>query len=250
MMLELRHIHAGYGDTEVLHNVQTSAAPGDFIGLVGPNGAGKSCLLKTIAGLIKPTTGELGLDGRDLTSFPAKARAKHIAYLAQDRQAAWPMQVRDLVALGHAPWRGSLGQISSSGETAINQAIRAAKCDALETRRMDQLSGGEQARVHLARALAVDAPVLLADEPVAALDPYYQISIMQTLHAESARGKTVIASLHDLNLAGQFCSRIWVLDQGKLVQDETARSALGAEILRDVFGVKRGLEGFALSGDG
>ena len=249
MSLELRHISAGYGKTDVLENVHARAAKGDFIGLVGPNGAGKSCLLKTIAGLIKPTDGQLGLDGKDLSTFPSKARAKHISYLAQERSAAWPLTVRELVALGRAPFRGPLGQISVQGEAAIAQAINAAKCEDLVDRRFDHLSGGEQARVHLARALAVDAPVLLADEPVAALDPYYQLSIMQTLHAEAVRGKTVIASMHDLGLAQQFCSRIWVLRAGKLVRDDLAERALGAKILHEVFGVRRSADGFALSGE-
>ncbi|NNC38194.1 MAG: ABC transporter ATP-binding protein [Acidimicrobiales bacterium] len=249
MSLELRHISAGYGKTPVLENVHTRAAKGDFIGLVGPNGAGKSCLLKTIAGLIKPTEGELGLSGFDLSTFPAKARAKHIAYLAQERNAAWPLTVRELVTLGRAPFRGPLGDLSKAGESAIDQAITAVQCEDIMDRRFDHLSGGEQARVLLARALAVDAPVLLADEPVASLDPYYQLSIMQSLHAEAIRGKTVIASLHDLGLAQQFCSRIWVLDKGKLVRDDLAERALGAQILHEVFGVRRVTDGFALSGD-
>jgi iron complex transport system ATP-binding protein len=250
MTLELRHIHAGYGAKPVLNNVHTRADAGDFVGLVGPNGAGKSCLLKTIAGLIKKSDGKLGLDGRDLDTFPAKARAKSIAYLAQDRSAAWPMQVRDLVSLGRAPYRGPLGQISTAGALAIDNAIRAARVEDLIERRFDHLSGGEQARVHLARALAVNAPVLLADEPVASLDPYYQLSIMQTLYAEAAQGKIVIASLHDLGLARQFCSHIWVLHQGKLVQDTTARAALDPQVLESVFGVRRTDAGFAIVGGG
>jgi len=247
--LELRHISAGYGNTSVLENVHARAAKGDFVGLVGPNGAGKSCLLKTVAGIITPTEGQLGLDGKDLSTFPPKPRAKHVSYLAQERQAAWPLTVRELVTLGRAPFRGPLGDISSKGEAAIAQAINAAQCEELTDRRFDHLSGGEQARVLLARALAVDAPVLLADEPVASLDPYYQLSIMQTLHAEAVRGKTVIASMHDLSLAKQFCSRIWVLNEGKLVEDDLAERALSAKILHEVFGVRRIPDGFTISTD-
>lgn len=247
MSLELRHISSGYGKTPVLDNVHARAAKGDFIGLVGPNGAGKTCLLKTIAGLIQPTEGQLGLDGKDLSTFPPKQRAKHISYLAQERSAAWPLTVRELVTLGRAPFRGPLGEVSAKGEAAIAQAINAVKCEDMVERRFDHLSGGEQARVLLARALAVDAPVMLADEPVAALDPFYQISIMQTLQTEAVRGKTIIASLHDLSLAQQFCSRIWVLDKGQLVRDDLAERALGAKILHEVFGVRRSADGFVLS---
>lgn len=249
MSLELRHISAGYGKTPVLESVHARAAKGDFIGLVGPNGAGKSCLLKTVAGLIQPTEGQLGLGGKDLSTFPAKQRAKHISYLAQERSAAWPLTVRELVALGRAPFRGPLGEVSPKGEAAIAHAINAVQCEDLTERRFDHLSGGERARVLLARALAVNAPVLLADEPVAALDPYYQLSIMHALHAEAVRGKTVIASLHDLGLAQQLCSRIWVLNKGKLIRDELAERALGAKILHEVFGVRRVADGLALSDD-
>jgi len=248
MTLSISNLDARYGKSPVIKNLSAQADTGDLIGLVGPNGSGKSCLLKTIAGLIKSSSGHIELGGQKLAGLPIKTRAKQIAYLAQDRHAAWPLPVRDLVALGRAPWRGTLGKISPAGEAAIDAALQAAHCDDLKNRRFDRLSGGEQARVHLARALAVDAPLLLADEPIAALDPYYQLSIMDTLSMQAQSGKTVIASLHDLALAKQFCTRVWVLQEGKLVSNAKPDKALNKTILSQVFGVERRGGTLVLSG--
>ena len=238
MTLTITNLSSGYGKTSVIRDLNAQAKAGEFIGLVGPNGAGKSCLLKTIAGLIKPQGGQIELGGQSTAALSPKARAKQIAYLAQERSAAWPLPVRDLVALGRAPYRGSLGKLNEDDKAAIESALGAAQCADLKDRRFDQLSGGEQARVYLARALAVDAPLLLADEPTASLDPYYQLSIMETLRAETRRGKTVIASLHDLTLAKQYCTRIWVMDEGKLVEDLETSAALNADTLARVFKIK------------
>ncbi|MCF6220075.1 MAG: ABC transporter ATP-binding protein [Robiginitomaculum sp.] len=243
MNLQIENLSAGYGKTQILRGINTTAKPGELIGLVGPNGSGKSCLLKTIAGLIRPDAGQVCISGQSITSFAPGERAKHIAWLAQDRSAAWALSVRDLVALGRAPYRGRLGRLSLDDRAAIDAALVCADCTDLQDRRFDRLSGGEQARVLLARALAVGAPVLLADEPTASLDPYYQISIMQTLKNEAKNntnngGKIVITSLHDLFLAQQFCDRIWVMHQGRLVADDIPDLALNDQILANVFRVK------------
>ncbi|MCF6275184.1 MAG: ABC transporter ATP-binding protein [Robiginitomaculum sp.] len=243
MSLTIENLSAGYGKTSVLQDINATAKPGELIGLVGPNGSGKSCLLKTIAGLIMPTAGQVSLGGRPALSLSSKVRAKQIAWLAQDRSAAWALSVRALVALGRAPYRGRLGKLSADDEAAIDTAMAAAHCTDLQDRRFDALSGGEQARVLLARALAVGAPFLLADEPTASLDPYYQISIMQSLRGEAKNnktkgGKTVITSLHDLPLAKQYCDRIWVMQGGKFVADNVPDIALSDTILADVFRIK------------
>lgn len=238
MSLNIKNLNSGYGKTPVLHEINADAKSGDLIGLVGPNGSGKSCLLKTIAGLITPTSGHVNLNGQSIASLSPRVRAKHIAWLAQDRSAAWALSVRELVALGRAPYRGRLGTLSVEDTSAIDAALVSAHCIDLQDRRFDALSGGEQARVLLARALAVGAPLLLADEPTASLDPYYQISIMQCLKNETGSGKTVITSLHDLSLARQYCDRIWVMQDGKLVADDVPKTALSETILADVFRIK------------
>jgi len=238
MSLHIENLYAGYDKTPVLQNICSVAKPGELIGLLGPNGSGKSCLLKTISGLIAPTSGHVTFSGKSVTSLPPKTRAKSIAWLAQDRSAAWALSVRELVSLGRAPYRGRLGTFSNADMQAIDDAMSSAYCTALQDRRFDTLSGGEQARVLLARALAVGAPLLLADEPTASLDPYYQISILQSLSREAKSGKIVITSLHDLTLARQFCDRVWVMQGGRLVADDTPQKALNPSLLAGVFRIQ------------
>jgi len=243
-MISIRSLSAGYKTRPVLENINTTAKSGEFIALIGPNGSGKSTLIKTIAGLIKPSAGVAMINNESVHSLPLKQRAKSMAYLTQNREAAPAMNVEDIIRLGRAPYRGALGKISDDGEIAINTAINRTQTDSFQNRRFDSLSGGEQARVLLARALAVGAAALLADEPIAALDPYYQVSMMQMLKTETKTGTLAIAALHDLALARQFADRIWVLDKGKLVADDTPSTALSANILKTVFGIKAPKDGF------
>jgi len=243
-MISFENLSAGYGPRDVLQSVTAKAEAGEFIALLGPNGSGKSTLLKTLTGIIPPSSGQITMLDQDLSSLSLKARARHIAYLTQSREAAPAMTVMDIVRLGRAPYRGALGKISAAGETAITSALSRTQSTAFKTRRFDSLSGGEQARVLLARALAVQAPVLLADEPIAALDPFYQLTMMDILKTEAESGKTVITALHDLSLAAQFASRIWVIYQGKIVADGPPDMALTDTVLNDVFSLKAPEGGF------
>jgi iron complex transport system ATP-binding protein len=243
-MIEFGNLSTGYGSRDILHGVSAKAKSGEFIALLGPNGSGKSTLLKTLTGILTPSSGTIHINGENHKNLALKARARQISYLAQSREAASAMTVKDVVRLGRAPYRGALGKISADGETAIRSALSRTQSTEFTNRRFDSLSGGEQARVLLARALAVDAPVLLADEPIAALDPFYQLTMMEILKAEAASGKTVIAALHDLSLAAQFASRIWVMHQGKIIADGPPKTALSDKVLNDVFGIKAPTGGF------
>lgn len=243
-MISFQNLSAGYGPCDVLQNQSAKTKRGELIALIGPNGCGKSTLLKTLCGIISPSSGQISVGDKSLSEINLKSRAKHIAYLAQSREAIPSMSVEEVVRLGRAPYRGTLGKISSEGETAIASALTRTQSMIFKTRRFDSLSGGEQARVLLARALAVEAPVLLADEPIAALDPFYQLSMMQILKAEAAFGKTIITALHDLTLAAQFADRIWIMHQGKIIADGPAPDVLTAENLKTVFGIKLPKGGF------
>jgi len=243
-MIHFKNLSAGYGPCDVLQSLTAKAEAGEFIALIGPNGCGKSTLLKTLCGIITPSSGTINLGGKSLTNLPLKARAKAVAYLAQSREAMPSMTAEEVVRLGRAPYRGGLGKISIDGETAIASALSRTQSDIFKMRRFDSLSGGEQARVLLARALAVEAPLLLADEPIAALDPFYQLTMMEILKAEAASGKTAIAALHDLSLAAQFASRIWMMHQGKIIADGTPVEVLTDSNLKTVFGVKIPKGGF------
>lgn len=249
-MIDIKNISAGYGTKTILKDITAGAQGGEFIALLGPNGSGKSTLLKTLCGLIKPSAGSLSLAGLPAHDMPPKQRAKTAAYLAQGREATRGLEVSDILDIGRAPYRGALGKISALGRAAIQDAAKRAQITELIGRQFDTLSGGEKARVLFARALAVQAPILLADEPIAALDPYYQITMMESLAQEARSGRLVIAALHDLFLARQYASRIWVMKEGRLYVDDMPSAALSAKTLADVFGVappKDGLQSLKLS---
>jgi len=229
-MIALKNITVKYGAKTVVDNLSAKAEAGEFIALVGPNGSGKSSLLKAIAGLI-PYTGS--------TSLPhqARARARQLSYLSQNSTAPDHRLVEDIISLGRTPYLGPLVKMSEADTQAIMAAAKACATDQFFGQTFGTLSGGEQMRVHLSRTLATKAAILLADEPITALDPYYQISVMNILQKESRTGTTVIAALHDLKLAQKFADRIWVMNKGKLVADGPASIVLTDDTLRTVFRV-------------
>lgn len=243
-VISVQNLSAGYGAKDIISGVTASAKPGELIALIGPNGSGKSTLIKTLAGLLPSRSGEIMIGQTPLQDLDLLSRARTIAYLAQDRLAQPDMKVAEIIELGRAPYRGRLGKISPDGQDAIERAIQTAQLTPYLTRAFGELSGGEQARVLLGRALAVDAPIVLADEPIAALDPYYQISTMEILKAQAASGKIVIAALHDLSLAYNFADQLWVMDQGQLTTARKPGTAAFAGIIEDVFGVSPPAGGF------
>lgn len=229
-MIELKNISVRYGKTTVVDDVSATAKAGQLIALVGPNGSGKSSLLKAIAGL---------LPHQGTTSLPRgrKDRAKQLSYLAQACTAPQGRHVEDIIALGRSPFLGPLSKLGETDQRAIKAAANACETYQYFGRTFGTLSGGEQMRVHLSRALATDTPILLADEPTTALDPYYQISLMNILRQSAISGKTIIVALHDLKLAERFADRIWVMQAGRLVANEPAETALSEAILKEVFRV-------------
>jgi iron complex transport system ATP-binding protein len=188
--------------------------------------------------LIQANAGTVRLMDRSLSDWSAEALARTIAYLPQEADIHWPVEARRLVALGRLPHRAALSSLSRTDEEAVDDALT--RCDAVELARraVNQLSAGERARVLLARALAVQAPVLLADEPAAHLDPAHQLRLMELLRAEAARGAAVIVTLHDLALASRFCDYVVVIDGGRVVSQGDASSALSDDILRSAFAIR------------
>lgn len=243
-MIRLEGVHAGYGKTDILKGVSAAATTGQFIALIGPNGSGKSTLIKTACGLIAPSRGNIFIQDMDMGTASVRDRAKRISYLSQSREAAPGMLVSDVVALGRIPYRGRLGRLSEKGEQAIEKARECARITEFWGRKYENLSGGEQARVQLARALAVEAPALFLDEPLAALDPYYQLIMMDILKDVVADGHTVVAALHDLGLAHHFADRIWVMQSGRLVADGSPDAVMAANIYGPVFGIVPPESGF------
>jgi len=241
MTLSVENICVSYGKDSVLKNVSTSFEAGSFHALIGPNGSGKSTLLKAIAGLLPLGSGHI-------TGFaPDIPKAQHIAYLPQTRIAHPQMTCENIVALGREPFRRPFKGLTDLDRAAIENATLKTDIADLKNKTYGTLSGGQQARVLLARALAVQGRILIVDEPAAGLDPYYQLSILNCLKEEAKTGKVVIAALHNLSLAREFSDKIHVLNKGHLVISGDAKNCLSSDILRDVFRLQA-KEGFQLFG--
>ncbi|TBW36759.1 ABC transporter ATP-binding protein [Siculibacillus lacustris] len=234
--IEIRGLGARLGDRRVLDGIDLDLAAGEFVGLIGPNGAGKSTLLRVLAGLLSHD-GSVRIDGRPIGDLTPRERALRIAYLSQTHDIAWPMPVAEVVALGRLPHRGPFAPPTDADRRAIAEALAATGLEALRDRPAQRLSGGETARVLLARALAQATPILLADEPTGGLDPAHQLASMRTFADLAGRGHTVVASLHDLGLAARWCRRLLLVDRGRLVADGPPETVLTVENLAAVYGI-------------
>ena len=229
--LTIEGLDLSRGKRTVVRDVSLSVGPGELIALVGPNGAGKTSLIQAVCGLLKPDAGQVRLDGADLSILSPRGRAGALAYLPQDGTVAWNLPAIEVVALG----AGFLQSDGARGRAMA--ALEEVEAGALSDRGVAELSGGERARVLLARVLASDAGLILADEPVAGLDPEGQLLVLERLKARAGAGQTVVASLHDLSLAARFADRVIVMDQGEVRADGPPAQALSPAILRDVFGL-------------
>jgi iron complex transport system ATP-binding protein len=240
---------------EVLQGVALAAEPGQLTAVIGANGAGKTTLLRALAGLIPITAGEIRLGQRPIGAWARAELARCLAYLPQERTLNWALSARNVVALGRLPHQ-TLGQRESAVDgAAIAAAVAAMDIAALIARPVLELSGGEKARVLLARALAQEPQVLIADEPVAGLDPAHQLALFHHLTAVAARGRTVVVALHDLSLAARFCHNIVLLKAGKWLAAGAPAEVLTREHLACAYGIRaeyRTIDGIAtvLSRDG
>ncbi|MEM6827836.1 MAG: ABC transporter ATP-binding protein [Pseudomonadota bacterium] len=212
--------------------------PGSLTMLVGPNGAGKTTLLRLALGLLKSDSGRAMLDGQEVTTLPPMQRARKIAYLPQQRPLVWPQPVRDIVALGRFAYGAAPGRLSPEDEVATARAIAACDLKVFEERAADTLSGGELSRVHLARALAAETPLLVADEPVAALDPRYQHEVLRIFSKAASEGQSLLTVVHDLSLAARYADRLIWMKDGRIVADGRPRETITSDRLKAVFGIE------------
>jgi iron complex transport system ATP-binding protein len=235
--LKVEGLSVELGRRHVVERVSAEFAGGDLVGVIGPNGAGKSTLVRAMLGLAPPSEGTVTIDGREIARLSPRERAKALAYLPQGQTLHWPLAVERLVALGRLPHLAPLSRIGPEDRAAVAEAMARADVGHLTGRTATELSGGERARVMLARALAVGAAGLVVDEPLASLDPGHQIDVMELLRREAQGGALVIAVLHDLTMAARYCDRLVLMDGGKLVAAGTPREVLTAERLRAVYGI-------------
>jgi len=213
----------------ILRDVSLAIEPGEVVGLIGANGAGKTTLMRAALGLL-PASGQ-----SSLAALAPKARARHAAWLPQAREVAWPVDVETLVMLGRIPHLAPGQPVGAADRAAVERVLARMGLDALRARKVHRLSGGEQARVLIARVLAQETPLILADEPVAGLDPAHQIATMQIFRELAHEGRGALVSIHDLGLAARHCTRLVLLSEGRLVADGTPEAVLTPDNLRDHF---------------
>ncbi len=249
-LLSVRNLRVRAGGRTILDGVGLDLGAGELAALVGPNGAGKTTLLRAALGMIRPAAGTARLDGRDVFRFRPEERARRVAYLPQQRPLAWPNRVRDVVALGRFAFGGSPARLGPEDRAATERALRDADLEGLADRAADTLSGGETARMHVARAFAAGTPLLLADEPVAALDPLHQHRVMRLLRRFVDAGGGALAVLHDLDLAARYADRLLWMREGRLVADGSPGETLTRERLAEVHEVRADVRGTRVAVEG
>ena len=235
-MLALHELTVRRDSRVVLDTVNLSVAAGELVGVVGANGAGKTSLLRASLGLARPASGRAELSGHDLSRMTERDRARLAAYLPQERHVGWNMSAWRIAGLG------AFDRSPAEARAAAWNALARVGLQGLEDRGVLQLSGGERARVLLARLLVTSAPLLVADEPTAGLDPDAQLLAMDLFREEAGRGAAVVLTLHDLSLAARYCDRLVVLAAGRIVADAPPLEALNPDVLAAAFGLTGNVE--------
>ncbi len=240
-VLEGRNLTVKLGARLALEAVSLSLRPGEVTVILGPNGAGKSTLLACLGGLRRPDHGEVWLEGQPVMGLPPAERARKIAFMPQTPEIAWPLEARILVGLGRIPFIGARG-LSAEDANAIDLAMRQTGTEGLAERDVSALSGGERARILLARALVGMPDWLLADEPLTGLDPGYQLDSVNLLRTLAKReGCGIVVTLHDLTLAARLADRIILLKAGRCLTEGSPAEVLTSDHLAEAYGIEAAL---------
>ncbi|GED70521.1 ABC transporter ATP-binding protein [Brevibacillus reuszeri] len=238
-MIQVNGIQKAYQQTTVLKEIEFSVCKGEFFGIIGPNGSGKSTLLKMISGVIPYDVGEIVIQDKPLRKYARKELAQILAVLEQEGLPPVGFRVREVMEMGRFPFQNWLGEEAEDATALIDEIIEMLGLSALEDRTLDQLSGGEKQRVALGKALVQKPKLLLLDEPTTYLDIGYQIQLMDIVKGwQKTTGVTVVAVLHDLNLASLYCDRILMLHKGKQVQVGGPREIMTSSLIEDVYGTR------------
>ena len=239
-LIELNSVGLALDGRAILKNVSLQVFPGEVLALVGPNGAGKSSLLSVMSGDVQATTGRALLQGRDVSKYRVDEAARQRSVLMQSNEVSFPFTVAEIVEMGRAPWARTTSLADDN--KAIAQALEKADVEHLVERRFNQLSGGERARVSLARVLAQRTPVVLLDEPTAALDLKHQESVMKTVREIAGQGRAVVVVVHDLSVAAGYADRVAMVVEGKIAAVGSPREVITAKRVSEVYGVAVDIE--------
>lgn len=235
MNLSTENIRLSYGAQEILKGVSINGNTGEFIGIIGPNGSGKSTLLKCIYRILKPHAGQVFLDGEELSGISIRNSAKKMAVVAQHNYYNFDFSVMEVVLMGRAPHKKTMERDNAKDFQIAQKALETVEMEGFANRSFSTLSGGEQQRVILARALAQQTPCLILDEPTNHLDITHQIQLMKIVKNLKV---TVISAVHDLNIAAMFCDRLYVLQDGEIVGQGTPQEVLTAEFIEKIYRVE------------
>ena len=233
--LEVKNLSFSVKGRQILHSISLAVAKGEFVGIIGPNGSGKSTLLKNVYRVLKPSSGEMVLFGREISRMKLAESARIMAVVGQFHHVNFSFSVKDMVMMGRIPYQNSIGKISDEDEQIVQSALERVGMSEFKDRKFDMLSGGEQQRVVLARALAQQPRFLMLDEPTNHLDIRYQLQLMEIT---AGLGIGVLAVLHDLNLAAMYCHRIYVLKDSRLIAEGAPHKILTPELIRQVYHVQ------------
>lgn len=235
--MAVRDVTAGYHGQVVLDGLHFDVPRGGILVLIGPNGAGKSTVLKTLSRVLQPMQGTVTLDGRDLQHYSGEALAREVAVMLTDRAKPELMTVRDVVSLGRYPYTGWLGRLDAADEAQVKDAIEAMDVMALRERDFRELSDGQKQRVLLARALAQDPKLLILDEPTGYLDIHYKLQLLRVLRGKAQAGMTIVASLHEIELARLLADQLLTVKDGHAQQIGTAEEIFREEIIAPLYDI-------------
>ncbi len=236
-MLEVDNIHFSIDGKKILDGISMRFDPGMIHGIIGPNGSGKSTLLKNICRIWEPQSGSIVIEGRNTREIPRKELSTLVTLVPQNTTIGFPVSVFDIVSMGRNPHRGRFEGLRHKDREIIERALQQTNIHALKDRNINELSGGEGQLAIIARAIATQAPLILLDEPTSELDVKHTLDIVKILYEFREQRKTILVTIHDLNLARRFCDTISIMCDGKLFYSGTPAGAFSEENIRQVFQV-------------